>query len=63
MLLKRFTLLALASGLAAQAVRMFLQQAERHHRARLKSQAKTELHRWENEGGNLKPPAMPTQPQ
>ncbi len=61
MLLKRFAFFALASGLTAQAVRIFLQNVERHHRARLKSQAKHELHRWENEGGNLKPPEMPAQ--
>lgn len=63
MLLKRIALVALTSGVTAQAVRMFLNHTEHQRHARQKSQAKNELHRWENEGGNVVPPSMPAQPR
>jgi hypothetical protein len=56
---KRIMLVALTSGLAAHAVKTFLQNADRRHKERHRSQAKAELHRWENEGGNVVQPAMP----
>ena len=58
-MLKRIVLVALTSGLAAYAVKSFLQGAERRHKQHRRSQAKSELHRWEDEGGNVVSPSMP----
>lgn len=58
-MLKRIVLVALTSGLAAHAVKTFLQGAEQRYKQRHRTQVKAELHRWENEGGNVVSPAMP----
>lgn len=58
-MLKRLVLVALTSGLAAHVVKTFLQGAEQRYRQRHRSQAKGELNRWENEGGQVISPAMP----
>ncbi|MES2887776.1 MAG: hypothetical protein V4739_07155 [Pseudomonadota bacterium] len=58
-MLKRIVLVALTSGLAAHAVKTFLQGAERRYHQRHRSHVKGELNRWENEGGQVISPAMP----
>jgi len=54
---KRWTVLLAACGGAALALAV---GSRRKHKRRVERKAhKADLHEWENEGGNLAPPAMP----